>query len=789
MRPLLEMLLVVVALATHTRGLPYGELPSQLQTQGQLVWYGDGRVSQAQSNAFPSYKENVVPGQIGQAPFNWDQSQQEAFVGYETHAPSAPQQQHQQQQQQHQQQQQQQQHDSDYVYQPDQTLQSYPNSLNDLTITCRGHNEVCVSKSLCIDGYVHPLKQGFIRPGQVQECKLSHETCCIVRYNLNNSPYGNEQFNTVLKDDQYHQYPEPSLENDQKYVPYGEDNQADVAELNPPLGNDAELQSGTNDRYAIDSAGRPHDNVKAPEEVPIDYNQVPAGSSPQEQFRQGSAVDSEPVSPAANPAASANPPIFQFPVQSGCAAALLCVEEQYCTLEGVISPEPVALTSKQLLRRVPLSSCRNRETGVIGKCCRDPNYVDPWPTGNLPANYTGGFDEQGFPTFLNIAKVRPPTKKPQQPTKTIPKPPVKPPVFPETPRVPEFHEQQPTNVVPDDSNLRPHVLPIPTQVPIAASTPAPFTKKPYETDSSDQQPIALLPQVPRNPCGVRNYDQRPTGFRETDAAFAEIPWQAMVLWSPERKILCSGALVAPDAVLTAASCVSRFSPSEISVKLGEWKLGFELKQEEPLPFEIINVRTIKYHPGYVEGLSSNDTAMLLLEHPASFNLHINTLCLPEDYQVQETSQCIVTGWGKSILQSHYAGAIMHMVDVDLLSHEVCQNRVLGAESPINIANNVICGKAREENNMCQADIGGPLACYDGNGAYHIAGIYSQDTGCLPTNQVATFAPIDLGWVKQTMHLPHGPEPKIDVAQSSIIDEGYDYRKSNLPAGNQYLPPV
>jgi len=88
------------------------------------------------------------------------------------------------------------------------------------------------------------------------------------------------------------------------------------------------------------------------------------------------------------------------------------------------------------------------------------------------------------------------------------------------------------------------------------------------------------------------------------------------------------------------------------VKLGEWKLGYELEYEEPLPFQIINVRTIKYHPGYVEGLPGNDTAMLLLEHPAAFNLHINTLCLPDNYQVQETSQCIVTGWGKSILQGN-----------------------------------------------------------------------------------------------------------------------------------------
>jgi len=91
------------------------------------------------------------------------------------------------------------------------------------------------------------------------------------------------------------------------------------------------------------------------------------------------------------------------------------------------------------------------------------------------------------------------------------------------------------------------------------------------------------------------------------------------------------------------------------VKLGEWKLGYELEHEEPLPFQIINVQTIKYHPGYVDGSTSNDTAMLFLEHPATFNLHINTLCLPDNYQVPEISRCIVTGWGKSILQ----GIVFH----------------------------------------------------------------------------------------------------------------------------------
>lgn len=154
-------------------------------------------------------------------------------------------------------------------------------------------------------------------------------------------------------------------------------------------------------------------------------------------------------------------------------------------------------------------SCRISETGAAGKCCRDPNYVDPWPTGNLPANYTGGFDEQGFPTFLNIAKVRPPMKPvTQPPIKTIPKPPVKPPVTPP----PQTHEElQPTNVplVPDDSDLIPQrVLPISTPVPIVppVSTLVPFIKNPYPT-SSDQDSVPVVPklQLPNNSCGVRNY--------------------------------------------------------------------------------------------------------------------------------------------------------------------------------------------------------------------------------------------------------------------------------------------
>lgn len=148
-----------------------------------------------------------------------------------------------------------------------------------------------------------------------------------------------------------------------------------------------------------------------------------------------------------------------------------------------------------------LQSCRNLDTGIVGKCCRDPNYVDPWPTGNLPANYSGGFDEQGFPTFLNIAKVLPPKKSITQPlTKIISKSPIM--------TLQPIHKQvQSMNIitpVPDNSEI----ISIPAQIPIVqpSSTSAPFIKNPYDAASSNQlDAISILPQLPTNPCGVRNY--------------------------------------------------------------------------------------------------------------------------------------------------------------------------------------------------------------------------------------------------------------------------------------------
>ncbi|XP_076652405.1 inactive serine protease scarface [Halictus rubicundus] len=458
-------------------------------------------------------------------------------------------------------------------------------------------------------------------------------------------------------------------------------------------------------------------------------------------------------------------------LQLGCAAALLCVEEQFCTQDGTVSTEQVHLTSRQLLQRVPLSSCKNVESGIIGKCCRDPNYVDPWPAGNLPANYSGGFDEQGFPTFLNIAKVRPPTVKTpvRVPIQTTSRPVILPPK-PTSPPEEQLIQS-------DNSDIFPDVLIPPPETP------------PEVESIVDSTNIVEA----KEKCGVRHKNLETSDSRTT---FGEIPWQAMVLQSKDRNILCSGALISTHDVLTAANCIDSMSADDVSIKLGEWKLGYELKHEEPLPYEIINVSSISMHPGYTKGHGEHDLAILHLETPAILDHHVNTLCLPETNQLPAKKSCIATGWGKSILQAHYTGAIMHAVDMSILPTNLCKEQLTAANVSPHAADGIICTTPKEDiNNVCEADVGGPLACQNEEGYYELSGIYSQDTGCQSSNQVGIFAPLDDKWMKETMLSQTyeqvlstiSEQTKTSEREDQLINSN-DFRESTLFEDNQYLPP-
>ncbi|KAF7988621.1 hypothetical protein HCN44_001194 [Aphidius gifuensis] len=283
--------------------------------------------------------------------------------------------------------------------------------------------------------------------------------------------------------------------------------------------------------------------------------------------------------------------------------------------------------------------------------------------------------------------------------------------------------------------------------------------------------------------------ERPEYLKDEDVAFGEIPWQVMVLSLQKKSILCGGALIAPNAVLTSARCVDGYKPQDISIKVGEWKLGYELKEQEPLPFEIVFVKQVVSHPGYQSGSVAYDVAVLLLEHPVKLDRHVDTICLSEKLPTPDM-KCISTGWGKFIIENHVAGALMHSIDVDVIGKQECLQRLEGAESKIDIDDSLVCAKAhRQNNNMCQVDLGSPLACDRGDGNYAIMGVYTQETGCSPIDQVTTFATIDYAWIKYVLDNPTEIEQQ-QQQTTTDVPQVIELSTSgiNIYQAPQYLPP-
>ncbi|KAH8396882.1 hypothetical protein KR215_005942 [Drosophila sulfurigaster] len=298
-----------------------------------------------------------------------------------------------------------------------------------------------------------------------------------------------------------------------------------------------------------------------------------------------------------------------------CASALVCTPENYCNAIGVLSETPLQLSAMEAAFRVPLTDCLVPESGAPGKCCRDPNYVDPWP--------------------VNLAGV----------------------------------------------------------------------------------------------CATRNRRTKPTGVKDIDANFAEIPWQAMILRESSKSLLCGGAIIGDEFVLTSASCVQGVPVNDVRIKAGEWELG---STNEPLPFQLSGAKTIEVHPSYDPSSNSNDMAIIRLDKRFEFATHVQPICI-SDEDPGASEHCVTTGWGKQALSIHEEGAIMHVTETSTQARSNC-----GADGT------GVCSATKFD--ACEFDVGSALACGSGSNV-KLKGIYSAESNC-GENQSVRFSKPDIKWINQ-----------------------------------------
>ncbi|KAF5283017.1 hypothetical protein FQA39_LY04888 [Lamprigera yunnana] len=218
-----------------------------------------------------------------------------------------------------------------------------------------------------------------------------------------------------------------------------------------------------------------------------------------------------------------------------------------------------------------------------------------------------------------------------------------------------------------------------------------------------------LKHVPK--CGYRFNFTSPLLSNTTDDTvtnFGEYPWTALIY--KNFLYTCTGSLIHPKVVITAANCVFD-SKSTYSVRVGEWDRN---SIREPYGYQNANVESMIIHPRYNEFSLIYNVALMIVKETFDLKPNVMTICLLSESEVDLSiyhTKCVATGWGKNIPTGSFRRK-MKKIDYALINYKTCERRLrhsfLGMQFNLNRC--FVCGRNMKYYDLCVGDTGGPLVC-------------------------------------------------------------------------------
>ncbi|XP_043794945.1 serine protease filzig [Apis laboriosa] len=233
----------------------------------------------------------------------------------------------------------------------------------------------------------------------------------------------------------------------------------------------------------------------------------------------------------------------------------------------------------------------------------------------------------------------------------------------------------------------------------------------------------------RSQCGVRPLVKSGRIVGGKAATFGEWPWQVLVreaTWlGLFTKNKCGGVLITDKYVITAAHCQPGFLATLVAV-FGEFDLSGELEAKRSITR---NVRRVIVNRGYNPTTFESDLALLELESPIQFDVHIVPICMPDDGIDFTGRMATVTGWGR-LKYNGGVPSVLQEVQVPIIKNSVCQEMFQTAGHSKLILDSFLCaGYANGQKDSCEGDSGGPLVMQRPDGRWFLVGTVSHGITC------------------------------------------------------------
>ena len=183
---------------------------------------------------------------------------------------------------------------------------------------------------------------------------------------------------------------------------------------------------------------------------------------------------------------------------------------------------------------------------------------------------------------------------------------------------------------------------------------------------------------------------------------------------------CTGALVAPSVVLTAAHCASLVTAPQFAIGTGRLDIS------DTSTGQVLGVSSVQIAPTWSKGTNIGDVALLQLSQPSSAPTMPIAPQSDETFVNQPGTTIIVAGWGLTN-QTGPLPTQLHWVDLSIQSDKYCGQQFVAPQAydpP-----SMFCASQPGNNAAaCPGDSGAPAIVQWSPGQYEIVGVASMDVG-------------------------------------------------------------